>query len=221
MRRRLGVEAPAQRPRQQTVQRLASSSSAPSVGERGLAGERRREPIRRRCGERRVGEVGPFVALRRRAGTCTRSRHCAQRLASTAADRCRARAMPCGEHPRRVVVRHDLASAVPTSAIAPSRRLRRPRRLALASSNTISSRLSMRSANRASISASADRRREHDAALRGGAGDFGDREKRLARQRATPDRHWRRGRWRAGTRRPRRDSSRCGPDRRARAARRC
>ena len=198
----------------------SASSSAPSVGERGLAGQRRREPVRRasRPAPRRTGRA--IRRLRRGAGTCTRSRHCRSDLRprqpveaeprdalAPACARSRRSARPC----IGLLGERDRAEPAQLRRRAGSRSRRRTR-------SRRGSRCGRR--NRASISASVIGAASRMRPCAARAGDLGDREKRLARQR--------RGRIdvraaavgeqeRAAARR---GSWRCGRDRRARAARR-
>ena len=199
----------------------SANSSAPSCGERGLAGERRREPVagaspraRRRRDRairrlrRRRRNIDPVAPLR--AAPCvhgSRSRP--------------SRAMPSRQHARGLVARLDLRIGCSASAIG-AEPAQRGGRAGLRSRRRTRSRRGSRCDRRncASISASVERRGQQ----RCGPARRCRRSRRpreTARATApTPDRRWRRGRWRAGRRRRRRGSWRCGPDRRAPAARR-
>ena len=126
----------------------------------------------------RSGHSSP--SARRR--NITRSRHCCSGLLHGSRSR-PSRTMPSASMLRGLVARRDRATAARPAPARRAARCARPRRLAEAASNVISSRLSIVSAKRCFDLVERDRRGQQDAALRRGAGQFGDREERLARQR--------------------------------------
>ena len=138
------------------------------VGERGLAGEQRREPVVDRRGERRIGRSGHSSpsAWRR---NMTRSRHCVSALRPRQACRCRrarCRRRACARF-RRSARPGAVCSA---SAIAPSRRERRARRLSdLLVERDLVAALDAVGEARLDL-LQRDRRGQQDARLRGAAG---------------------------------------------------
>ena len=183
MRRRFGVEPAAQIPRQQAVHRVGEFVGAERRRARSCRRAAARAIRRRRGGERRVGQVGPFVAFGAGAGT-SRGRAIA---ASALRPRQAVEAEPrdaFGQHARGLVVRLDLAdgcSAARSRRAGAARRAAQAARSRRRTRSRRGSRCGRRNAPRSRRAS--DRRRQQDAALRGGAGDLADREKRLARQR--------------------------------------
>ena len=180
MGRRFGVEPLAQSPRQQRVERGRKLVGA-DLRQRRLAGKERRQPFGRRARQRVVGKIGPFVAFRRRRN-CTRSRNCSCALLHGSLP------MPIAAIPSASSLRALRLSARPLWFARPARARRAGGCAARAgeaeaASKLTSSRSSILSGKARLDLGERDRRRQNDAARRRGAGQFGHRQKRLARQR--------------------------------------
>ena len=182
--------------------------------------QRRRQPFRRaaRPAPHRIHPAIRRPSARRR--NRTRSRHCCcalrprQSVDADAGDAVGERRG--GRFPGSIWHGRSASVMAPRRSTAPAAQARGCRRR-----TSISSLRSIRSAKRASISSSDDRRGQQDAALRGACRQARQPPGTVRAPAATPDRRWRRGHWPAGTRRQRRGSWRCDRDRRAPGWRRC
>ena len=193
----------------------ASNSSVGDLVERGLAAQHRRQPVARRLRASAASDRSGHSSPSARRRNMTRSRHCRSALlhGNLSMPSC---AMPSASM-RAVssVGGNRLAAA----RRAPARRAGALRRARSAADRGIEShRLAVVDlVGKARLDlGERDRRRQHDAACRRACRSVRRRPGTARAPAARPDRHGRRGHWRAGTRRCRRRGFwRCGRDRRA------
>ena len=182
MGRRLGVEPALAGPRAaapaSAVGKLVGARPATSAVLPSSSGASHSAALAASAASERSGHSSP--SARRR--NITRSRHCCSGLLQGSRSR-PSRDDAFGELAGGLRRRRRPANGRSASAIAPSRSLRRPRRLARRGvEGDLLAALDLVGEARLDL-VERDRRGQQDAALRRGAGQLGDREKRLARQR--------------------------------------
>ena len=175
MGRRLALQPLPHRAGDEPEERLTELIRA-EVSECGFAEQRCGEPVVHVRGERRQRKVWPFVAFGG-AQEITRSRHCASALVQGR------RSSPASARPRAnlLAAASSAATGIGCSckAMAPSPRMRRPRKARLRRiERRVLTRLDLVRELRLDLGGR-DRRRQHDAAAGGAAGNLGHGEERF------------------------------------------